>query len=199
MKTTQKFGLLMTGLVLVIVTLFSGMHCEKDFPPGTPEIDKLPPTTQTGADTFGCLVDGVALTPKGSPFGGPILQCQYQYVQPNNKPAGLYFVLSASDSKSYADGIHGIQISGDNVSLEEMTYLLTEQNTDQKFAGTFYIIKEGPNNEYDTNSIQTGELTITRFDDFNQIVSGTFWFDAINPDGKKVEVREGRFDMHFIK
>ena len=47
--------------------------------------------------------------------------------------------------------------------------------------------------------IQKGELIITKFDDVNQIMSGTFWFDAINKDGVKVEVREGRFDVHFIK
>ena len=29
------------------------------------------------------------------------------------------------------------------------------------------------------------------------IQSGTFWFDAVNEKGKKVEIREGRFDMHF--
>lgn len=29
------------------------------------------------------------------------------------------------------------------------------------------------------------------------IISGTFWYDAINSTGQKVEVRNGRFDMHF--
>ena len=39
----------------------------------------------------------------------------------------------------------------------------------------------------------------TRLDEVKQIVSGTFWFDAVNDKGEKVEVREGRFDMIFTK
>ena len=53
--------------------------------------------------------------------------------------------------------------------------------------------------DYFTNSIQKGELTITYLDKNNQIISGTFWFDAINNDGDIVEIREGRFDMPYSK
>ncbi len=196
MKTIQKFRKLIYLMVLAGIILFSGMQCEKEFPPGTPEIDKLPPITQTGAGTFGCLVDGKALTPRGSPFGGPIFQCNYQDLSVENEPE-YYFVLSASDKKSYKDGIHGIQLSGDNVLLEEKTFILSDLNTDGQFAGNFYIISNGSIIEYPTNSINTGELTILRFDYGNQIISGTFWFDGVNKDGKKVEVRQGRFDVKF--
>jgi hypothetical protein len=30
-------------------------------------------------------------------------------------------------------------------------------------------------------------------------VAGTFWFDAVNDRGEKVEVRQGRFDMLFSR
>ena len=51
-----------------------------------------------------------------------------------------------------------------------------------------------------TNSIQTGNLTITKLDQTNQIVSGTFWFDVEHPiSGEIVEVREGRFDMQYTQ
>jgi len=43
----------------------------------------------------------------------------------------------------------------------------------------------------------TGELTITHHDFDNAIISGNFWFDAINGSGDIVEVREGRFDMEY--
>jgi len=33
----------------------------------------------------------------------------------------------------------------------------------------------------------------------NNIVSGTFWFDAVNDPREIVEVREGRFDMRFTQ
>ena len=38
---------------------------------------------------------------------------------------------------------------------------------------------------------------IVRVDKEKNIISGTFWFDAVNEQGKKVEIREGRFDMVF--
>ncbi|MEJ7676395.1 MAG: hypothetical protein WKG06_00640 [Segetibacter sp.] len=43
----------------------------------------------------------------------------------------------------------------------------------------------------------TGELHITKFDETNRIVSGTFWFDGVNTNSEKVQVREGRFDMPY--
>ena len=54
-------------------------------------------------------------------------------------------------------------------------------------------------NEFFTNDNFKGELIITKFDQVNQIISGTFWFDAVNNKGEKVEVRDGRFDMTYNK
>lgn len=51
--------------------------------------------------------------------------------------------------------------------------------------------------KYNTTQIHTGELKITKFDVSNSIISGTFWFDAVNEEGETVEIREGRFDMKF--
>ncbi len=48
-----------------------------------------------------------------------------------------------------------------------------------------------------TNLIYTGELTIKRNDLSNSIISGTFWFNAINEEGEIVEIREGRFDCNY--
>jgi hypothetical protein len=31
----------------------------------------------------------------------------------------------------------------------------------------------------------------------NSIISGTFWFDAINTAGETVEIRQGRFDWNY--
>ena len=42
-----------------------------------------------------------------------------------------------------------------------------------------------------------GELKITYHNYNNAILSGTFWFDAVNSTGEIVQVREGRFDIHY--
>ena len=63
--------------------------------------------------------------------------------------------------------------------------------------GGYSITKNGVQNQYSTTPQVVGEMTITKLDFENNIVSGTFWFDAINDEGEIVEVREGRFDMQF--
>ena len=48
--------------------------CKNDPAPEPPKdpLALLPPETQTGQRTFGCLVNGQAWTPAGNPFGGPL-------------------------------------------------------------------------------------------------------------------------------
>ena len=53
--------------------LFASMKCKKD----ETGISSLPPATQEGKGTFGCLVNGASFTPKGSSFGGPVLSSYY--------------------------------------------------------------------------------------------------------------------------
>ena len=199
MKTIQNFKTCLTLFVLAICFTLSGMQCEKD--PNLPEIDKLPPATQIGADTFGCMIDGKAFFPrrKGWFPNGPILQGQYQYLNQNGQ-TGNYFILSAIDQKTHDNESWGVSLSAQCVNLEVKTYILDEYDTLFKLAGEYHILDESLKfNTFTTNLINKGELTITRFDDVNQIMSGTFWFDAVNKDGVKVEVREGRFDVNFIK
>ena len=89
MKTNQNFVKSLTLCALTLFCMLSGMQCEKD--QNIPEIDKLPPATQTGANTFGCLVDGKALIPRKKGWSGSgVLQCDYQYINSGNKN-GHYF------------------------------------------------------------------------------------------------------------
>jgi hypothetical protein len=53
-------------------------------------------------------------------------------------------------------------------------------------------------NQFYTTNTNIGELKITRLDTQQKIISGTFWYDAINPQGEIVKIRDGRFDMHYV-
>lgn len=64
-------------------------------------------------------------------------------------------------------------------------------------SGGYYIGMIYTSTEYLTSSSVTGELKITKLDEINRIVSGAFRFDAVNKNGEKVQVREGRFDMNY--
>ncbi len=194
MKTTQKIRRSIQLFVIAISILSLSMQCEKQYPPGTPEIDKLPPATQTGANTFGCLIDGKAFTPKGT-WGSDGLQVYYQYVD------NAYHFNIGVTRKELNAPLRDLLIRSHNIELQETTYQLVEMDAPGNFGSEYCIYnpnKDGFDDIYRTTPIVKGEITFIRFDVINQIASGTFWFDAINDKGEKVEVREGRFDVHYI-
>jgi len=178
-------------IFLLPCILLMAAKCKKD--PANP-IDQLPPETQTGANTFGCLVDGKVFLPKGNPLAGPVKTAQYQLV---NGRQG--FGVSGSYSNGNVSKLVGI--IGDSVKVTTGTFGLTSLSAGKFRGGYSYmdltIIRPI---QYETNEINKGEVTITKFDTINQIVSGTFWFDAIDSTtGKIVQIREGRFDLPYVR
>ncbi len=51
-----------------------------------------------------------------------------------------------------------------------------------------------------TSQIYSGQLTVTKLDFTNNIISGTFRMDLVNPyTNEIVEIRDGRFDTLFTQ
>ncbi len=174
---------------LMIITLFTFSECKKN-KPGNP-VDQLPSETQYGAGTFGCLVDGKPFIPKGDPFGGPIKSCAYQFVG-----GGYSFQLSASDKSTPT--IYSIGLSTDSLKIREGMTIELQNSRIKGMASGFYLKGDVQTFDiYSTSKINIGELKIKKLDEINRIVSGTFWFDAVNDMGVKAQVREGRFDMKY--
>ena len=172
-------------ILFFLCSLLIGSSCRKPKP--VDPVKLLPPETQTGANTFGCLIDGKVFKPKGDPFGGPVIKAQYQFV--NGKQG---FGVSGRNSNTN----QVIGIIGNNIRLSIATFELTTFNSEGKFSGGYTLESF---DSYYTNDINKGQLVIKKFDSVNQIVSGTFWFDAKNANGKIVQVREGRFDLQYVK
>jgi hypothetical protein len=85
-----------------------------------------------------------------------------------------------------------------NIFLEEKIYALGNYYTDS-ISGKF-VAYHPINNFIIRGPVQKGELHIKHFDPAHQIVSGTFWFDAVDTlTGKVVKIRDGRFDEGFIR
>ena len=150
-------------------------------------VSQLPPVTQIGANKVGCLVNGQVLLPyQKNIFGVPSVTCSYQFINDNYE-----FGLGFSNDK---DGVKGISVLTNKLELTQgqIYTLKQEENLNSSYAyynlGLTY---------FGTNVLNNGELRITKLDQTNAIISGTFWFDAINNAGVKVEVREGRFDMQY--
>ena len=187
----------MKNLLLLLLVTFAISCCNKgdDDQPKT-ELDKLPPATQTGANTAGCLVNGVAFLPKGYLVTGNLV-CNYI--------DGKDFILHISERivQGSSDNIRSIAVVSENQNLHDnvgVTFQLGQDNNNGNSKFGSYIINAvayPDPNHYSTTSIIKGELKITHHDFNNAILSGTFWFDAINSNGEIIKVREGRFDKHY--
>ena len=188
---SSQFGFL---LIISCVFLFTTISCKKT----KTGIDALPPATQEGKGTFGCLVNGEVFLPKGNFSNSPIT-CAYQY---SSIEKGYYFILTiANIGNSYTNTL---QLLTDSIKFDQNSiYKLQIHKLNSKgVAFARYVNSNNSNfkeDKYNTDGNSSGELQITKLDENQQIISGTFWFDAVNDRGEKVEVREGRFDVHYVK
>jgi len=185
--------------ILSLLYLFTLYGCKKQKPSNP--IDQLPPATDTGANTFGCLVNGQAVVIHHL-FGdlSPAFGCQYQLIYPT--VSGYTLNVWGEDQQ---DGCHSktVGVFLDSVQLGQNTYTLNTGIDKQGNRGHAYIANGCSPlifQTFWTDSTRIGQLTITHFDQQKQIVSGTFYFDAVEAtSGDTVHVTDGRFDMNYTQ
>ncbi|RZJ63743.1 MAG: hypothetical protein EOO47_28045 [Flavobacterium sp.] len=175
MKTFLK-----TTILLFIIAIINS--CSKDDDKG---VESLPPATQTGARTFGCLVDGNAFIDTGA------INCFYQYVD-----GGYYFAVGGENNSENPIGVN-IATYNKTISQGE-TLPLTLRQDGYAWGGAFFELTSTNGESGFTNNEYTGEVTITKLDYESNIVSGTFWLDVKHPEtGARIKITDGRFDTHF--
>jgi hypothetical protein len=161
--------------------LVSCKSCKKD---NLAPVDQLPPATQTGQNTFGCLINGEVFTPKGG-FSEPRLYADYYNV-------GVYIIRAVN-----VDSGIWIYLKNDSCLINQLGNYSLVSNLGNKSYGNFINI----NNKCDmyTDSINTGNLTITHYSITTQkrIISGTFYFTIKSPGCADINVTDGRFDISF--
>jgi hypothetical protein len=168
---------------LIIILAFIACKNDDYNNTGNP-LDQLPPITTTGENTFGCLLDGEAFLPGGTP--NP-LDCVYQFIN-----GEFYFGLQGNNRDELNNNV---RISIGTVALELVEgeeFTLLENETGNAMGRFSYAT-----NATYTSQNNSGVLKITRLDTENNIVSGTFSFDIIDFEGNLREIREGRFDMQY--
>jgi hypothetical protein len=177
MKTLLTFY-----FIIISATLFS---CKK-------EISELPAATQSGANTFGCRVDGNFWVPSG--FGiistAPKLEARL---------AGDDLFINARNFSGSPTETE-LEIFIRNVTGNANYFLNTTTgypaSLDNSYA--YYVHRHfTPDNEWITSAQYTGVVTITKIDSVNHFVSGTFQFQAINlyNTPQPLNVTDGRFDV----
>ena len=174
-------------LFLLIFTQCVSCKVKDPFPasiPSTNPVDQLPLATQTGQRTLGCLVNGQAWTPAGSPLGGPLLSTVYLNGRLGISANRITVVNGTNSFQRIGFSIENIQTAG--------TYTLTDSLT-----------RVGSYEDFDTSckfytsTSQTGTLVITKLDPVARIASGRFSFTLEKPGCGKVAVTDGRFDVPF--
>lgn len=173
-------------LLLTIIITISCCNKNDDDTPTNP-IDQLPPATQTGEQTFGCLINGKAFVPPS--FGNNAPSAFYQFVD------GAY-TLGISSRTGGGTELKSINIGClDMPLIEETNYTLLEFATGNYFGE--YRIGSGFILEGSSSISNPGNLTITNYDSENFIISGTFEFTVLDNEGNEINITNGRFDMNF--
>ena len=149
-------------------------------------VDKLPPGTQTGANTLGFLLNGEAWSPHG--FNGTAN-------------------LSIDVDFGFNDGVFGIAAyrttSGEHIGFGikdslafikiPITLNLNKTSLYQFGISTNYCSID----YYDSTVYRSGSLTITKLDKSDRIISGTFSAILYKKDCDTLKITDGRFDMKF--
>jgi hypothetical protein len=185
-----KLSLLLATMLIFFA--FTASHCKKSID----QLSLLPPITNTGANTFGCLVQGKAILPKSpassfsNPFPNPALDIIFMpeirlQMGSNEAFACLYFYnLYSTGSGNYKWA--QTQYGGEAFPLYN-----------NQLYGVFMNPKTNQNEWYGSY-YNSGSTTITNFDTAGHIISGTFSGKLKQRFGTdSISITDGRFDINW--
>ena len=179
--------------VCLLICLGGCSQCNKVVEPANNPTNPagLPPATQTGARTFGCMVNGQTYMPYGR-----------QSILTTNPKAAYdpsYGELGISANIYLDKPVDGSSLkermSFSGLDIYDVgTYNLTNSNIKFIYSGA------DKDSYYSLTEIATNcQLIITKLDKTNKIIAGTFSFTLEKRDtGKKVTVTDGRFDLKYL-
>ena len=178
--------------------------------------DKMPAATQTGANTAGCIVDGLTWVPRreGFLFGGNYspIDVQWGKVGGGRHPLELLLVKNIDDV-TQVHGETSLKLYLPDIT-QPGTFILDQPGNPSvvngpNAYGVFSFNKPSPDQVLLTGPGAPGRLVVTRLDTSAHVVSGTFEFTPIQgnggltgngtpiPGGKTARITEGRFDCKF--
>ena len=198
----------MKKTILTFLAILFLASCSKDdnLEPTPTPVSQLPPETQTGANTFGCFINGNLLIPRDGTRGvgfsgsGMILWCGY----PNGDE---YYEIEVNDYKSFRTGSLLLHIQS-LIQLGAGNYIIDESNGRSSIDGLNHTYLHCKVYNPATNSYQyyrsytnSGLLKITKLTfipGVSSIISGTFTCkvrNSANP-ADEIEITSSRFDIN---
>ncbi len=167
-------------LCLFALALLSTSCPKKDNTPPAPKPDVLPPITQTGANTFGFMLNGKVWLPHTS---GSIISLDPQYYRGR-------FTLSA-ERKIVADSVYQYISWGIEPIFKTGIYIFDSSNVKA------VIFRDSQKNITYYNSKINNQLEIPKLDSANRIISGTFNIHLVSTNNDTLNITNGRFDLKF--
>jgi hypothetical protein len=179
----QNKYILFCSLLVLVLSSFSACDKEED-------LSVLPQETQSGKNTFGCKINGQNF------FGGYLV---YTLV-----PGFLVYYNHKTD---YLDISTTGKFQNNTNGMLHLTIFNPRENTTTKIYKAEFDYISSPSNLFDNYGVlKGGEVTITKLDTVNKIVSGRFNFvgtQATYP-GKfngndSIAITDGRFDLKIYE
>jgi len=155
------------------------------------KIDTLPPITQEGANTFGCVINGKIYLPKGFEQNKP---CFDMIVDPSFNDGSIDIRVFSKEG----DTNTRLNFGSDSISNTGLFWVGSKAD----FGYSIYSKRLSDNicetpYSYGEPSSKKGFIKITRYDLTNRIISGEFEFHFVNPNcgiGDTIHITQGRFD-----
>lgn len=179
------------AVIAMMCVIFFAAGCKKH---GNNETE-LPPITQTGANTFGCLINGKVWLPKG--WDGRFANSRIN-IDPGYNDGDLTIRVY----KIYENYFEEMTLTSDSIKNVGTYFFKTKSRA--KFAMSkykkdlsfLYCDVDNGNSGGNPNNID-GYIRVTRYDLQNGIFSGEFEITFNNTDcgfGDPVKITQGRFD-----
>ena len=194
-----------TQLLTLALSLKLFVACNNDDDKSSVCQDNLPAITTTGANTFGCCINGNLLIPRdgtGS-FGGSDDAYSFYGGYPNSTD---YYEIDVRDFKSERTGkilIHLHQVHTNGIG----DYIINESNGYDSIDGLNHtylhcrVFNESTNNyQYYRSTENSGLIKVLLYDFSNRKISGTFSCIVRNSSNPNdiIEIKDGRFDINWL-
>ena len=164
---------------LVLLILLSSCKNDDDSNTPTNPIDQLPPATQTGENTFGCLINGEPFSITNSSQIGAVYQ-------------GGLLQFSATFEQGSSD--ESVAFNLINPLNENQVY----EFDNNSYRAGYSLLSDGLICIYEFDDTLEGNMIFTNIDTVNFVISGTFEFSTVNDDCENINITNGRFDLQYI-